>query len=115
GVAVDDLDPLEVDIQLVGGDLGERGADALTQLDLAGEDRGRAVGIDAQPGVEAAIAVEAAWQRRGLGERGARRQREADHGRAGREELASRGVHDRISVAARWTARTIRLCEAQRQ
>ena len=42
-------DALEVDVELVGGDLRERGADALAELDLAAEDRHRAVGVDAQP------------------------------------------------------------------
>src|SRR5881397_3545277 len=49
GVAADDLDALEVHVQLVGGDLRQRGADALAQLDLAGEDRHGAVRVDAKP------------------------------------------------------------------
>ena len=115
GVAVDDVDPLEVDVELVGGDLGQCGADALAQLDLAGEDRHGAVGIDPQPGVETAVAVEAARQRRGFSAHAARSEREGDHEAAGCEELAARRPHGRISAAAFCTARTMRLCEAQRQ
>src|SRR5207249_5056010 len=62
GVAVDHLDALEVHVQLVGGDLRQGGADTLAQLDLAGEDRHGAVGLDAQPGVEHAVRLEAARQ-----------------------------------------------------
>ena len=44
-------------------DLRQRGEDALAELDLAGEDGGGAVGIDAQPGIEHAVARKAAGQR----------------------------------------------------
>src|SRR5947208_12677032 len=49
GVAVNDLEALQIDVELVGGDLRERSADALPQLDLAREDGNRAVRVDAQP------------------------------------------------------------------
>src|SRR5882762_2608171 len=117
GVAVDDIDALQIDVELVGGDLRERRADALPQLDLAGEDRDRAVGVDAQPGIEHAVVVEAPGERGGLrlAERlGGERERN-DQRAAGLEEIAARerGLHA-ISFAARCTARTMRLCEAQR-
>jgi hypothetical protein len=58
GVAGNHLDAGSRQVELLGGDLLQRGEDALPQLDLAG-DRGRAVGVDAQPGVEHAIVGEA--------------------------------------------------------
>src|SRR5207302_98360 len=90
---------------------------ALPQLDFAGEDRDRAVGVDAEPRVEHAVVVEAAGQRGGLrlAERiGGERKRD-DQRAAGLQEIAARerGLHA-ISFAARCTARTMRLCEAQR-
>jgi hypothetical protein len=60
GVAVDDVDALEIHVELVGGDLRERGADALSELDLAGEDGDASLRIDAQPRVEPPVVVEAA-------------------------------------------------------
>src|SRR5437660_932980 len=96
-----------------------RCADALTQLDLAREDRHGAVRIDPQPGIQSPVAVETAGQARGLREPDARGQREADDQRARADERAAReaaaAAHERISLAARCTARTMRLCEAQRQ
>src|SRR6266571_8164665 len=118
GIGVHDLDALQIDVELVGGDLGERGADALPQLDLAGENGDRAVRVDAQPRVEHAVVVEAPGERGGLrlAERqlGGKRKRN-DQRAAGLEEIAARerGLHA-ISFAARCTARTMRLCEAQR-
>ena len=67
GIGGDDLDRLEGNIELFGGDLQERGLDALAEFDLAGEDRDRAVGVDADPGVEIGRSCEAArrlWRRR---------------------------------------------------
>ena len=58
-VAGHHLDPAVVDVELVGGDLGERGRDALAELDLAGEHRHRPVRVDAQPRRQHAVAVEA--------------------------------------------------------
>ena len=40
----------------------ERGEDALPELDLAGEHGRRAVGIDADPGIEPAVGLQAAGQ-----------------------------------------------------
>jgi hypothetical protein len=93
-------DALEIHVELVGRDLRERGADALAELDLAGEDGHRAVRVDAQPRVEHAVAGEAAGQA-GRG-RGLREciERKRDHQRAaGFEESAARS-HDCISFAA---------------
>ena len=46
GLAHDDPDPLDRDIELVGHDLCEAGADALTELDLSRERGDRSVGRD---------------------------------------------------------------------
>src|SRR6185503_11920574 len=106
---------LQIDVELVGCNLRQRSADALAELDLAGEDGHGAVRVDAQPGIEHAITAEAAGQARrgrGLGECVERKR--DDQGAAGLEEVAARG-HDCISFAAFCTARTMRLCDAQRQ
>src|SRR5205807_5093347 len=118
-VAVDDGDAFQIELELVGCDLRQRGADALAQLDLAAEDRHAAIRVDAQPGVQHAVAVEAAGQaRRGsLRERKPGSEGKADDQRpASLEELAAgrARAHERICFAARCTARTMRLCEAQR-
>src|SRR5882672_8078814 len=76
GVAVHDLDARQIHVQLVGGDLRERGADALPQLDLAREDRHGAGRIDPQPSIQSPVAVETTGQARGLREPEARGQRE---------------------------------------
>ena len=89
-----------LDLELLGGDLDQRGPDALAELRLAGEDGDRAVGVDADPGVEEARVVEAAraasaarrGRRRFLRKR-ARQQREADDQRAGAgKHAAARGA-----------------------
>ncbi len=66
GVAGDHRDARERQVELFGRDLRERGQDALAELDLAGEDGGGAVGIDAEPGVEHAIVLQAAGKPRRL-------------------------------------------------
>src|SRR5207245_8149840 len=120
GVAVDHLDALEVHVQLVRGDLRERRADTLAELDLPGEDRDRAVGIDAQPCVEHAVRVEAAREGSGsiLSQGQARREREPDDEPAARpEEVAWGDVpyrprgHDCIS---RLRGRETRIASAER-
>src|SRR6185295_8097832 len=70
GVSVHHANALQVDVELVGRDLRERGSDALAKLDLAGEDGDSAVGIDAQPRIQHAVVGEAAREprRRGLSE-----------------------------------------------
>ena len=108
----------ERQVELFGGDLRERGQDALAELDLAGEYRGGAVGVDAEPRIEHAVGVQAAGQRR----RGAWREqlgrieREGEHDAAQplRKSTALRhgSVHGQvlpISRPARITAPTIRL------
>src|SRR5204863_2266098 len=79
GVSRDHFDAAEVDVQLVSGDLGQRGHDALADLYLAGERGYRAVRVDAKPTVEHAVLLQASRQRRGrLGESaGERRERES--------------------------------------
>jgi hypothetical protein len=52
GIGGNDLQRLEGHAQLFGGDLLERGLEALAELRLAGESRDAAVGIEADPGVE---------------------------------------------------------------
>ena len=80
GVAGDHLDAVERQVELLGRDLGERGQDALAELDLAGEDGRGAVGVDADPAVELAVVLQAAGQpRRLLRERALRIEREGDH------------------------------------
>ncbi len=123
GVAGDHPDPIEREIELLGRDLGERGEDPLPELDLAGEDRRAAVGIDADPGAEPAIALQAAGQtRRLLAARDVRAEGECDEdaAEAGGEfaTVESGRIHDRLlpfAAAARSTARTIRLWVPQRQ
>ena len=53
-------------VELFRRDLRQRRDDALAELDLAGEDRRVAVGVDADPGVEHAVVIEAAGQPCGL-------------------------------------------------
>ena len=52
-------------VEFLRGDLRQRRQDPLPQLDLAGEHGRGAVGIDADPGVERPVVVQAAGQRRG--------------------------------------------------
>src|SRR5262249_61332323 len=52
----------ERQLQFLGRDLGQRGDDALPQLDLACEDRRAAVGTDSDPGIELAVVLQAAGQ-----------------------------------------------------
>ena len=66
GVGRKDLHPRRREIELLGGDLPERGQDALPELDLAGVDRGVAVAADPDPGLQRTIVVEAARQPRRL-------------------------------------------------
>ena len=49
----------DIDVQLVGDDLGEGGQHALAEFDLAGPDEHPAVGADRQPGAEAGIVGQA--------------------------------------------------------
>src|SRR6267142_2549745 len=106
GIAVDHLDALEMHVELVRGDLRQRGAYALTELDLPGEDRDRAARIDAQPRVEHAVGVEAARERSGsiLSPGQTRSERESDDEPARSEKVATRDargrrrLHDRVSA-----------------
>src|SRR5262249_56528930 len=91
GVAVDHLDPLQVHVELVRGDLREGRADALTQLDLPGEDRHRAARIDAKPRVQHPVRVEAARElsRTVLRQGPMRGERESDNEPARLEEVTA--------------------------
>src|SRR5713226_8820364 len=124
GVARNHVDAREIDLELVADDLGERGHDPLADLHLAGERGHGAVRVDTQPAVEHAIFLQASRQRRRrLGEPASeRREREAHSECCGlfekaapRDALELAGAHGDISFAARWIARTIRLCVPQRQ
>ena len=68
-VAHHQLDPLERDIKLVGGELHERSARAGAKIDLADKDRDLVVGADGEPGVDRFLGdrfwcARACWRRR---------------------------------------------------
>jgi len=114
-VAGNHLHTGERQIELFGGDLCQRRRDTLTQLDLAGEDDRRSVGVDAQPGIEHALVVQATRQFRRLRAGRARRQGEGEDQRPrGLAELSPGEVHRglahvfRVFCAARNTARMMR-------
>src|SRR5262249_47995548 len=90
----------DVDVELVGSDLGQRGNDALSDLDLARTELDCSIATDAQPLRQPRVALQAGWQLRG----------------AGSGELSAGRCHAaRASLAARSTARTTRLWAPQRQ
>src|SRR6185436_14274001 len=95
-----------------------RGADALAELYLAGENGHRAVRLDAQPAVQHAVAIEAPGQLCScrLSQRNFREEGEANDqpGTCLEELSAGKSRAHAISFAAFCTARTMRLCEAQR-
>ena len=79
GVARNHPHPVERQVEFLRGDLRQGGENALAEFDLAGRDRGNAVGADANPGVEQAVIRKAAGQPGGLlGEGKPRRQREGE-------------------------------------
>ena len=116
GVAGHHGHPSERHVEFFRRDLGERGDDALAELDLAGEHRNGAVGIDAQPSIQHAVAAQAARQRgRLLAARKLWTEAEGEHdaaktgGEIAATELGS--VHGQIlpfACAARSTARMLR-------
>ena len=86
------LDAGNIDVELVGCDLRQRGDNALADFDLAGRHHDLPVRRKFQP------------------------RRELRVGREADRELGGRGsVQRAISLAARSTARTMRLCDPQRQ
>ena len=126
GISGHHVDALVSDIQFVGGDLRQRGQNALTDFTLAGVDGDAAVSVDAYPAVEHAVVVQAAGQgRSGLlcnRRRTGKTERSHDD-TALLEKFATRecgGGHDYApfatlaALAARCTARTMRLCDPQR-
>ena len=118
GVARDNRDARERQVELFRRDLPQRREDALAELHLAGEHRRAAVGIDPDPGIEHPVAAEAAWQRPLLRRR--RIEREGEHEPAqslGETPPAEGSAHHvlPISAAARSTAPTMRLWVPQRQ
>src|SRR6202035_2178369 len=92
----DYLHPADIDVEFVGGDLGQRGDDALADLYLARRERQMPFGREPDPRRQFWVCrkIDRQFWRRGGGRGGA-------HGVA-------------ISAAARSTARTMRLCEPQR-
>src|SRR5436190_595532 len=116
-VALDELDPVERHVELVGNDLRQRGRDTGAEIDLAAIERHLAAGIDREEGID-------------LGERerfGPLSQRLADVAGEGKadderaaahEHVASRSVYGHDSLphapAARMTALTMRACVPQR-
>ena len=56
------MQAIERQVEFLGGDLRQRGDDALTEFHLAGAHRRAAIGRDADPGIEHAVAVEATRQ-----------------------------------------------------
>src|SRR5581483_10684259 len=81
-------DALEADVELVGGDLRQRSDDPLADLDLAGAHLDEPARIEAQPARKPRVGLEVDGKLR-------------------------RGLHD-ASLAARSTARTMRLWAPQR-
>src|SRR5262249_42387793 len=110
-------------IELLGRDLLQRRENALPQLDLAGEDRGGAVGVDPDPAVEPPVVLQAAREPGGLlAQCRLRVERERnDQGAEACGEFASvecGSVHGQVLPlvsAARSTARMMRLWVPQRQ
>src|SRR5262249_39316854 len=95
---------------------------ALAELDLAGEHDGGAIGIDAQPGIEHAISLQAAGQPCCLLRQAGLSQRERNHNRAEAgaelppcEHWSVHGQPLPLSWAARNTARMMRPWVPQRQ
>ena len=52
GIALDHRDPVDADAELLGGHLRNRDAQPLAEIDLARENRHRAVGIDGDEAVD---------------------------------------------------------------
>ena len=87
--------PRVIDVELVGRDLRHRGDDALANFHLARAYRDRAIRINPQPAVEPPVGIE--------------------RGRKAGGWRAHRGVPAAMLRAARWIARTMRVCVPQRQ
>ncbi len=114
---MDELDPAERHVELVGDDLRQRSCDPGPEIDLAAIERYLAGGIDREKGINLG-------EGEGLGFLGQRftdraGKGEADDERAAAlEHIASRSVyrHDRLphAPAARMTALTMRACVPQR-
>src|SRR5215469_4542275 len=91
-VGRDEVNGLGRDREFLGGDLNESRLDALPELALSGEDRDRAILVDANPRIEFRIALEAAGQLpfiRLLCHDQSRRQRETHDQRTPAEEKAT--------------------------
>ena len=92
GVALDIFDLVDADAELLGGDLRDRDAQALAEIDLAAEDGDGAVAVDGEEGVDLLADRGRAPRRRrpcakrALGQAG---ERKADGERAALEERAA--------------------------
>jgi hypothetical protein len=87
----DERNAIELDAELVCGELDERRLDALPQLYFACEDRDAPVPGYADPGIEHRGAIETARQAHRLGRIEDREQREAHHERAAACQKAAPG------------------------
>ena len=90
-VAFDKFDLVDTDAELLGGDLRNGDAQPLAEIDLAAEQRHRAVAVDGEEGIDL-LGIENARCRGGALRDGARRQageREADGERAALEDRAA--------------------------
>jgi len=124
GIALYDGDVGERNRQLLRRDLGHRGADAGAEIDLAGEDRDLALGIDGEEpvhlvGRDGLLRSGRLFLGRAFRQPG--REREADDQCSARlqqgtpaEGIVHGGPHV-FAPAARFTARTMRRCVPQRQ
>ena len=125
------VDALVADIKFIGGNLRQRGKDALTKFAFAGVDGDFAVGVDAYPAIEHAVIVQAArewYERRACrllrdsqwfdqsSETECRNDGAALLQKSAAGELGSVHVQAPFTAmpAARCTARTTRLCVPQR-
>ena len=114
GIAGDHLDPRQGQIELFRGNLRQRRKNALPQLHLARENGGGALGIDADPGIEPTVVLQASGQPF-LSSRKPRIEREGNHDGPKSDgkfaTIESGAVHVRVlplACAARSTARIMR-------
>ncbi len=135
GVAFDQLDAIDTEIELLGDHLAHRDAVAGAEVDLAGVDDHAAVALEREECIDRVELQRAAVGRTRAGVRGRRlrdterQPRHADDERAVAQEMAARhcsDVHDQLlafgfvpglagaGVAARCTARSTRSCDPQR-
>jgi hypothetical protein len=96
GVRGDERDRARIDDELFGGDLYQRGLDALTELGFAGEDGDFPIGVDSYPRIEVRCSLETA------GKPGRRFRLHADllsFGRRAEHVRRKREAHDQRAAA----------------